>query len=320
MAESAEYAEQCLLKAAVVSSHRLVLYRLGFQLGIMLWQDAWRRSISPPPPPPPQPTPNPAALVSALTDATQTAPLHSSLHPVLDHLLASVNSPLPNGSSQLNFDSSNNMLSPMQTDATAAGTEAAPEAASETAASCSQGAQQCMGIVEAIRREEFGIGVELDAASSLLRHRQNERIGRALQRLSQELYSKDTHFVLELVQNADDNSYASGVLPALEFILQDTGVTVLNNEVSLSCSQACCIQICDHACYSMCCVCLFMFLDTATQLGRCHQPQALLHAEAPITATPSYSYPLDGSSSQQLVSKAGVAANFYFMPGWVHRE
>ena len=36
-------------------------------------------------------------------------------------------------------------------------------------------------------------------------------MGRALQRLSAELYSRDTHFVLELVQNADDNAYPSGV-------------------------------------------------------------------------------------------------------------
>ena len=244
MAESAAYAEQSLLKAAVVSSHRLVLYRLGFQLGITLWQDAWRSSISLMPLP--HVTPTPAALVSAPTDTAQTARQLSGLHPVLDQLLASVNSPLPNGSSQLHFDSSSDTLSPMQTDATAANTETAsenapenapqvaPEAAPVAAASGSPGAQQCMAIVEAIRREEFGIGVELDAASSLLRHRQNERIGRALQRLSQELYSKDTHFVLELVQNADDNSYAAGVLPALEFILQDTGVTVLNNEVLLT--------------------------------------------------------------------------------------
>ena len=312
MAESAAYAEQSLLKAAVVSSHRLVLYRLGFQLGITLWQDAWRCSISPPPPPQPIPAPNPAALVSA---GTQLAAPLSSLHPVLDQLLTGVPSPLPNRSSQLHFDSSNDTLSPMQTDATAASTEAAPEAAAEAAASRSRGAQQCMAIVEAIRREEFGIGVELDAASSLLRHHQNERIGRALQRLSQELYSKDTHFVLELVQNADDNSYASGVLPALEFILQDTGVTVLNNEVSLSCSksQACCMQICGHACDSTCCVCLFIF-KYCDQLGRYDQDRALL----PIAAMPSCSYLPDGMTSQYLMSKAGVAANVYFMPGWLH--
>ncbi|KAL3160999.1 hypothetical protein ABBQ38_009386 [Trebouxia sp. C0009 RCD-2024] len=225
VAESAAYAEQSLLKAAVAPSHRLVLYRLGFQLGITLWQDAWLRSMFPLPPP--APTPAPAALASSPTNASQTTPSLNSLHPVLDQLLADVRSAQPNGSSQLQFDGSNGELSPMQTDATAAST-------SDAAASSGQGAQQCIAIIEAIRREEFGIGVELDAASSLLRHRQNERIGRALQRLSQELYAKDTHFVLELVQNADDNSYAPGVLPALEFVLQDTGITVLNNEVGFT--------------------------------------------------------------------------------------
>lgn len=49
----------------------------------------------------------------------------------------------------------------------------------------------------------------------------------------QELYSKDTHFVLELVQNADDNAYAPGQLPALEFVLEEGRITVLNNEVCL---------------------------------------------------------------------------------------
>lgn len=34
-----------------------------------------------------------------------------------------------------------------------------------------------------------------------------ERLGRSLERLYKDLYSKDTHFVLELIQNADDNNY-----------------------------------------------------------------------------------------------------------------
>jgi len=64
-----------------------------------------------------------------------------------------------------------------------------------------------------------------------LRQKSNDRLGRALQRLSQDLYSKDVHFVLELVQNADDNVYDEGVCPALEFILNAEGITILNNEV-----------------------------------------------------------------------------------------
>lgn len=228
VAESAAFAEQSLLRAAITPTHRLVLHRLGFQLGVTLWQDAWRRYMLPPTPPPPRPTP--AAIVSPASDGKQTAPQLNKLHPMLDQLLRNAIHPIPGDSvTQLPHDSSNIDVSPMQTDGTAASMEASSEAA---IGATGQDAQQCKAIIDAIRREEFGMGVDMDAASSQLRHHQNERIGRALQRLSQELYSKDTHFVLELVQNADDNSYASGVLPALEFILQETGVTVLNNEVS----------------------------------------------------------------------------------------
>ncbi|KZP08811.1 hypothetical protein FIBSPDRAFT_900968 [Athelia psychrophila] len=38
---------------------------------------------------------------------------------------------------------------------------------------------------------------------------------RGLERFSDELYSKSTHFLLELIQNADDNTYAPSVLPEL---------------------------------------------------------------------------------------------------------
>ena len=62
-------------------------------------------------------------------------------------------------------------------------------------------------VVESIRREEFGVGVELSEDGQKLMVKQQERQGRSLNRLSRDLYSKDTHFVLELIQNADDNNY-----------------------------------------------------------------------------------------------------------------
>ncbi|XP_054612764.1 uncharacterized protein wu:fj29h11 isoform X2 [Dunckerocampus dactyliophorus] len=87
-------------------------------------------------------------------------------------------------------------------------------------------------IIEEIRKNEFGIGVELTAEGQKLMQVQQDRLGRSLDRLSTELYSKDTHFVLELIQNADDNSYPSdaGVLPALAFVVERDCITVLNNE------------------------------------------------------------------------------------------
>ena len=64
-------------------------------------------------------------------------------------------------------------------------------------------------IVEKIRREEFGVNVQLSEDGQKLMVKQQERLGRSLDRLSKDLYSKDTHFVLELIQNADDNNYSS---------------------------------------------------------------------------------------------------------------
>lgn len=50
------------------------------------------------------------------------------------------------------------------------------------------------------RKNEFGVGVELNEAGQNLMKKQQARLGRSLERLSTELYSKDTHFVLELIQ------------------------------------------------------------------------------------------------------------------------
>ena len=44
------------------------------------------------------------------------------------------------------------------------------------------------------------------------------------------MYSKETHFVLELIQNADDNAYDDGVTPALEFLVENDRIVVNNNE------------------------------------------------------------------------------------------
>ena len=93
---------------------------------------------------------------------------------------------------------------------------------------------ECRAVIEQIRREDFGIGLELGEEESKLVQRQREREGRGLHRLSTELYSRDTHFVLELVQNADDNSYpeesSSAGSPSLVFVLERDKIVVLNNE------------------------------------------------------------------------------------------
>ncbi|XP_068308008.1 uncharacterized protein [Pyrus communis] len=65
----------------------------------------------------------------------------------------------------------------------------------------------------------------------------------AVTSLSAELYQKDIHFLMELIQNAEDNEYKEGVEPTLEFVLTKKDITgsgapatllVFNNEVGFS--------------------------------------------------------------------------------------
>ncbi|KAF3795130.1 hypothetical protein EJ110_NYTH06053 [Nymphaea thermarum] len=85
-------------------------------------------------------------------------------------------------------------------------------------------------VIESIRREEFGLDSSLACAEANLLKKQHARLGRALCCLSRDLYSQDSHFILELVQNADDNIYSKDVDATLAFILQPDGIVVLNNE------------------------------------------------------------------------------------------
>lgn len=95
-------------------------------------------------------------------------------------------------------------------------------------------------VIDHILREEFGVGLNLRPEEEKMVQKQREREGRGLHRLSSELYSRDTHFVLELVQNADDNTYPDEMCgmgtvhdmqPAVVFVVTKSCVTVLNNEV-----------------------------------------------------------------------------------------
>ncbi|RUS33063.1 hypothetical protein BC938DRAFT_473251 [Jimgerdemannia flammicorona] len=63
-----------------------------------------------------------------------------------------------------------------------------------------------------------------------------ETTERALQNLSSELYTKDNHFILELLQNADDNNYLSENLPSVCVKWDDSRHTIeiRNNELGFN--------------------------------------------------------------------------------------
>ncbi|KAJ4849705.1 hypothetical protein Tsubulata_018983, partial [Turnera subulata] len=90
--------------------------------------------------------------------------------------------------------------------------------------------------IESLRSNKFSVGKK--EANPLTQDLHN-----AVKNLSAELYSKDVHFLMELIQNAEDNSYPDGVEPTLEFVLTENDITglgapatllIFNNEVGFS--------------------------------------------------------------------------------------
>lgn len=54
------------------------------------------------------------------------------------------------------------------------------------------------------------------------------------QTLSDNLYSKNSHFIYELIQNAEDNTYSKNVSPKIKFIIDDSGILTQNNEIGFN--------------------------------------------------------------------------------------
>ncbi|KZT00826.1 uncharacterized protein LAESUDRAFT_764281 [Laetiporus sulphureus 93-53] len=56
------------------------------------------------------------------------------------------------------------------------------------------------------------------------------KLERACERLSKDLYNTKTHFLLEFIQNADDNAYGPGSVPTLQLQLEGRQMTIKCNE------------------------------------------------------------------------------------------
>lgn len=88
--------------------------------------------------------------------------------------------------------------------------------------------------IEDIRRSEYMIGMELPQDAEVAAAGMRRKLNSALRLLSEDLYSTRTHFVLELVQNADDNTYADFVVPQIHLSLTPFALTVWNNELGFT--------------------------------------------------------------------------------------
>ncbi|KAK2352749.1 ATP/DNA binding protein [Trifolium repens] len=89
--------------------------------------------------------------------------------------------------------------------------------------------------IQQIRTTKFSIGGKPNPLTEDLHH--------AVKNLSAELYAKDVHFLMELIQNAEDNHYIDGESPTLEFVITYDDITgtgapatllIFNNEKGFS--------------------------------------------------------------------------------------
>lgn len=85
-------------------------------------------------------------------------------------------------------------------------------------------------IIEDIRKNKYGIGLQTDLQTEKVIEGLKSTLNSVLEQLSEDLYSKETHFVLELIQNADDNDYENAVTPLLKFMIDHEKILIQNNE------------------------------------------------------------------------------------------
>ncbi|CAF2662196.1 unnamed protein product [Rotaria sp. Silwood2] len=75
-------------------------------------------------------------------------------------------------------------------------------------------------------RERFGVDSNLDPTSQSIVSNYQGLLERSLEKLSKDLFCEQAHFVLEVIQNADDNQYAPDRWLTLRFILSSERIPV----------------------------------------------------------------------------------------------
>lgn len=92
--------------------------------------------------------------------------------------------------------------------------------------------ESCRQFIEQLLVRDFEYSIDGKRPSTLTANA--KKLQNALQHLSSKLYANDVHFVMELIQNADDNIYPVNTLPTLELKLYQGELLVYNNENGFS--------------------------------------------------------------------------------------
>jgi hypothetical protein len=85
-------------------------------------------------------------------------------------------------------------------------------------------------IIEDIRKTKYGVGLPPGSPQRIGFDALRPVLDCAIQHLSDDLYAEDVHFVLELVQNADDNRYRQGEPAFIRLVRSRDRLLVQNNE------------------------------------------------------------------------------------------
>lgn len=97
-----------------------------------------------------------------------------------------------------------------------------------------EAAQAGQDLIESIRRNDYMIGLEMSSQVRAAADGLREQLGNALQLLAADLYASETHFLLELIQNADDNNYPQGGVPTVRIELATDQLVFFNNELGFT--------------------------------------------------------------------------------------
>lgn len=82
-----------------------------------------------------------------------------------------------------------------------------------------------------IRKKYTGENTTINSDGERVVEHLTQMLTRTISELSKNIYKKDSHFIMELIQNADDNEYKEGVIPTLKIIQDSKRIIFQNNEV-----------------------------------------------------------------------------------------
>lgn len=87
-------------------------------------------------------------------------------------------------------------------------------------------------VIENIRKTRFGIGLNVNSIPEDVKAHieDNKKFKEDAARLASDLHTEKPHFILELIQNAEDNDYDKDVKPLVKFIKQEDKLILQNNE------------------------------------------------------------------------------------------